>query len=340
MAKKAASLSTVSLKKGLISTKISGTKESSRLASKGSLAKAGKKGSAASKGTAKAGTKLLKRGSVKAKLPASKTSTSGKRAQISRVGPKSGASAKSSGSSKLLAKRPAATSSSKLKPAGSRSKISGLSDELNAPPSKTLSTKAVAGKPAATPKAIPLKPIPSGPPKIHSKIQMRVETRWADLGTKDASNEKVLQRPEVAPLKKKEIDQLKELLVVEKNKLLRHLEEVSQSSEEHLETNVISGDAADIASLEMTQANLQKIGKREGYLLKKIDAALEKIQQGTYGACESCGEPISFARLQARPVAQLCIDCKTLQENEERRFSTRERGDEDDSEVPEDGEEG
>lgn len=128
----------------------------------------------------------------------------------------------------------------------------------------------------------------------------------------------------MSTIKKKELDQLKSLLIEEKRKITRHLEDLSDSAESELDTGV--GDSVDIASLEISQASLQKIGKREAYLLKKIELALHKIEDGTFGECESCGEPIGVARLMARPVAQLCIDCKTEQENVERRFSTRERG--------------
>lgn len=141
-----------------------------------------------------------------------------------------------------------------------------------------------------------------------------------------------------AALKKKEIDKLKRLLENEKKKILRHLEELSDSSEEGLD-DTGSGDPVDIASMEISQASLQKIGKRESYLLKKIDIALQKIKDGVFGECEACGEPIGIARLTARPVAQLCIDCKTDQENIERRFSTREEAEEEDGMFPEEGEE-
>lgn len=139
-------------------------------------------------------------------------------------------------------------------------------------------------------------------------------------------------------MKKKEIEQFKKILDEEKRKILRHLEVLSSSSEEELDTN--SSDPVDIASTEINQANLQKIGKRETYLLKKIDLALKKIEDGTFGECESCGEQISVARLMARPVAQLCIDCKTDQENQERRYSNRaEQETEEDGEVYEETEE-
>lgn len=140
-------------------------------------------------------------------------------------------------------------------------------------------------------------------------------------------------------LKKKELDKLKKLLEGEKQKILHHLQDLSKSSDQSMGQDSSGGDPVDIASLEIDQANLQKIGKRESYLLKKIDLALGKIAGGTYGECESCGEPIGMARLMARPVAQLCIDCKTDQENVERRFSTRDTGDKEDDGLSDETEE-
>lgn len=130
-------------------------------------------------------------------------------------------------------------------------------------------------------------------------------------------------------MKKKDMDTFRKLLDEEKRKILRHLEDLSDTAEADLEIG--SGDSVDIAAMEINQANLQKIGKREKYLLKKIDLALRKIDDGTFGECESCGEEIGVPRLMARPVAQLCIDCKTEQENMERRYSNREEEEEDDN---------
>ena len=137
-------------------------------------------------------------------------------------------------------------------------------------------------------------------------------------------------------MKKKDLDALKKVLEEEKRRILRHLEEISETSVADLETP--SGDSVDIAALEINQNSLAKIGKREQNHLKKIDAALEKMEDGTFGECESCGEQIAVARLMARPVAQLCIDCKTEQENEERRYSDR-TGDSEDDGFPEESEE-
>lgn len=139
-------------------------------------------------------------------------------------------------------------------------------------------------------------------------------------------------------IKKSDLSKFQELLHEEKRKILHHLEELSESSELDLDQGSAGGDPVDIASLEINQANLQKIGKREAYLLKKIDLALRKIEDGTYGICENCGEDIGAPRLMARPVAQLCIDCKTEQENVERRYSSRQDEEEEEDSIYEESE--
>jgi DnaK suppressor protein len=59
---------------------------------------------------------------------------------------------------------------------------------------------------------------------------------------------------------------------------------------------------------------------RERKLIKKIDDALKEIESGDYGFCESCGIDIGIRRLEARPTATLCIDCKTLDEIREKQM--------------------
>ncbi len=59
---------------------------------------------------------------------------------------------------------------------------------------------------------------------------------------------------------------------------------------------------------------------RERKLIKKIDEALDSITSGDYGYCESCGIEIGVRRLEARPTATLCIDCKTLDEIREKQM--------------------
>ncbi|MGR9072215.1 MAG: RNA polymerase-binding protein DksA [Gammaproteobacteria bacterium] len=59
---------------------------------------------------------------------------------------------------------------------------------------------------------------------------------------------------------------------------------------------------------------------RERKLIKKIDEAIKQIESGDYGYCESCGVEIGIRRLEARPTATLCIDCKTLDEIREKQM--------------------
>jgi DnaK suppressor protein len=77
-------------------------------------------------------------------------------------------------------------------------------------------------------------------------------------------------------------------------------------------------DPTDRASMESERNFTLRIRDRERKLISKINEALERIDAGTYGICEECGEEISEKRLTARPVTTLCIDCKKRQENEER----------------------
>lgn len=78
-------------------------------------------------------------------------------------------------------------------------------------------------------------------------------------------------------------------------------------------------DEMDTASSEVSLQFTGRLREREQGLLSKIEAALEKIEEGTYGACVICGEDIGVKRLRARPVAELCIECKSEQEKLESR---------------------
>src|SRR5690606_34698949 len=76
-------------------------------------------------------------------------------------------------------------------------------------------------------------------------------------------------------------------------------------------------DEVDQASSEYMQAFSFRLRGRERFLMGKIEHALRKIDEGNYGICEECDEQISLKRLEARPEAQLCIQCKEAQEKEE-----------------------
>lgn len=77
-------------------------------------------------------------------------------------------------------------------------------------------------------------------------------------------------------------------------------------------------DPLDRATEEEARNNQLRFRGRESRLITKIKKRLQAIDEGTYGICEGCEEPIAMARLKARPVTSYCIDCKTKQETFER----------------------
>ena len=80
-------------------------------------------------------------------------------------------------------------------------------------------------------------------------------------------------------------------------------------------------DPNDRASQESDMALELRNRDRERKLIKKIDETLAKINENEYGYCESCGVEIGLKRLEARPTATLCIDCKTLDEIREKQVA-------------------
>lgn len=79
-----------------------------------------------------------------------------------------------------------------------------------------------------------------------------------------------------------------------------------------------SADVSDQATQEMTFTNKLRKRDREYKLTQKIDSAIQRIDNKEYGLCNECGVEIGIRRLEARPTADLCIDCKTLDEVREK----------------------
>ncbi len=103
-----------------------------------------------------------------------------------------------------------------------------------------------------------------------------------------------------------ELDELTNILLAEKERILNKQYDESQFC---LDQNELS-DVTDEASINsQTQHNI-RLRNRENIYLKKINKALDKVKRGTYGFCEECDGEISFERLKARPVAEMCITCK------------------------------
>ena len=119
-------------------------------------------------------------------------------------------------------------------------------------------------------------------------------------------------------MRKRDLNRFKLLLEEQRSNLLDSAKK-ALSGDIHLDPDDFP-DEIDTASSEVGLAFIGRLRERERGLLNKINAALEKIGQATYGECEQCGEEIGLKRLEARPVAELCIDCKAEQEKLERRL--------------------
>lgn len=119
-------------------------------------------------------------------------------------------------------------------------------------------------------------------------------------------------------MRKRDLTRFKQLLEEQREQLLESAKK-ALSGDIHLDPDDFP-DEIDTASSEVGLAFIGRLRERERGLLNKINGALEKIEQGSFGECEQCGEEIGLKRLEARPVAELCIDCKAEQEKLERRM--------------------
>jgi len=112
-------------------------------------------------------------------------------------------------------------------------------------------------------------------------------------------------------MKKKDLEHFKKILTEQLEELLNHAGDTVSGMTRPKEN---FPDPTDRASLEADRNFMLRIRDRESKLIKKIKKALERIDNGTFGICEKCGEEISLKRLAARPVTTQCIDCKTKEE--------------------------
>lgn len=120
-------------------------------------------------------------------------------------------------------------------------------------------------------------------------------------------------------MRAKEMERFKKMLLSQKGELLNNSKRLIQEEAIHSPDDL--ADEADLASSEVNQSLALRLRDRERVLLQKIEHALSKIENGTFGTCEECEEPIEPKRLEARPVANLCIACKEEQEHKEKIFA-------------------
>ena len=112
----------------------------------------------------------------------------------------------------------------------------------------------------------------------------------------------------------------RQILMNWKNELLKESSN-TLSNLQNVE-NTAKSDLTDRASEEIDRSFELRTRDRERKLINKIDAALKRIEDGSYGYCEETGEPISLKRLQARPVATLSLEAQEIHEKAEKRLNS------------------
>ncbi len=116
----------------------------------------------------------------------------------------------------------------------------------------------------------------------------------------------------------KQLEHFRKMLSALKDELSQDIDRTVHTMQDEA---TIFADPNDRASQESDMALELRNRDRERKLIKKIEETIAKIDAGDYGYCESCGVEIGLKRLEARPTATLCIDCKTLDELRERQVA-------------------
>jgi len=126
------------------------------------------------------------------------------------------------------------------------------------------------------------------------------------------------------PLSRREVSELRKMLEQERDRLMAELEAMEEHApevEEQVGMDIGGGydeDLADVASSTFEREKSVALESSVQHTLTQVEEALQRIEDGTYGRCLRCGNPIDFARLKVLPYATLCIRCKELEEKSSR----------------------
>jgi DnaK suppressor protein len=143
------------------------------------------------------------------------------------------------------------------------------------------------------------------------KTRNIIRSKKTSTKTKAATRAK---NPARLSMREKKIREIKKKLLSQKKILLGE----AMAALNELPEQTVFPDLGDQASAEINRNFMLRLRGRESKLLKKIEDALERMNQGIFGICDKCGQEIDIRRLEARPVTTMCIECKTLQEEEEK----------------------
>ena len=108
---------------------------------------------------------------------------------------------------------------------------------------------------------------------------------------------------------KKTLARFKKILLKEREQIIGEVKQIHESSKEMGQDGI--QDIGDEAANIYNKQTLLSLNENERIRLQEVDESLDRIENGTYGICEECGEPIGLKRLEVRPVAKYCVPCKT-----------------------------
>ncbi len=181
-------------------------------------------------------------------------------------------------------------------------------------------SRARASKPApraATKPAAPVKAAPAKPKAVTRAAQKQSDKKLVDRAKASA----IVLSPDYRPTEDEPFMNERQRLYF-RQKLLTWRDEIIRQTKETLEglheDSVQHADLADRATSETDRALELRARDRQRKLISKIDAALARIEDGTYGYCEETGEPIGLKRLDARPIATLSLEAQERHERRER----------------------
>lgn len=238
----------------------------------------------------------------KTKAKKTKATTAAKKSKAS--GAKSAAQSPSKPAAKSASKTKAAAKKPAKKPAAKSKATAAAKSKAKA---KTGAGKAPAAKAAAKKTAAKAAPPPPPPPKPKPKPKRRAKPVVLPSGYQPSEDEEFMNDFQQQYFREK---------------LLTWKEEIIRQTKETLtgltEETVQHADIADRATSETDRALELRARDRQRKLIAKIDAALSRLDDGSYGFCEDTGEPIGIKRLEARPIATLSLEAQERHERRER----------------------
>jgi DnaK suppressor protein len=202
--------------------------------------------------------------------------------------------------------------------ASPRSRAAAAAPRPTAPATAPIGAAASA-RPAPAPRAAPpasAKEVAAAHEYLLSRSAHRSEEPIVVNGRRLPTEEQLLKMPDASYMNDEQLAFFKHRLQRMEQELLANAGETT----EHLRETVIVPDPADRATIEEEHALELRTRDRERKLLKKVQAALQRIENGEYGYCEETGDPIGIPRLIARPTATLSLEAQQRRELKQKLF--------------------